>query len=230
LWQYALVFPSPMPTAPSPLALRSSKSERGDPKGNGRSLSSSPSLSPFASGCADFFDEAGRLFGLPPSVGRIYGLLYGSPKPLSFTDIVEQLEISKGSASQGLQFLNSLGAIRLASASGIPLPSADANPSHFHFPSHSDLPLHSQANASRRVAYEPELSLRRLVSGVLRERIAPMATEGDGRLDRLRKLAERDETADDFCLDRVKQLETWRRRLKTVLPMLSLLLGPKSRK
>jgi hypothetical protein len=157
-------------------------------------------------------------------------LLYGSPKPLSFTDIVEQLEISKGSASQGLQFLNSLGAIRLASASGIPLPSADANPSHFHFPSHSDLPLHSQANASRRVAYEPELSLRRLVSGVLRERIAPMATEGDGRLDRLRKLAERDETADDFCLDRVKQLETWRRRLKTVLPVLSMLLGPKSKK
>src|SRR5664279_4969913 len=135
-WATGLGLPSPMPTAPSPLALRSSKSERGDPKGNGRSLSPSPSLSPFASGCADFFDEAGRLFGLPPSVGRIYGLLYGSPKPLSFTDIVEQLEISKGSASQGLQFLNSLGAIRLASASGLPLPSADANPSHFHFHSH----------------------------------------------------------------------------------------------
>jgi hypothetical protein len=68
------------------------------------------------------------------------------------------------------------------------------------------------------------------VSGVLRERITPIATEGDGRLDRLRKLAEQDETADDFCLGRVKQLATWRRRLKTVLPMLSLLLGPKGRK
>jgi hypothetical protein len=154
--------------------------------------------------------------------------LYGSPKPLSFTDIVEQLEISKGSASQGLQFLNSLGAIRLAPASGVPFPASDVSPSHFH--SHSKLSLHSQANGSRRVAYEPELSLRRLVSGVLRERITPIATEGDGRLDRLRKLAEQDETADDFCLGRVKQLATWRRRLKTVLPMLSLLLGPKGRK
>jgi hypothetical protein len=30
--------------------------------------------------------------------------------------------------------------------------------------------------------------------------------------------------------DRVRQLETWRRRLKTVLPVLSMLLGPKSKK
>src|SRR5208283_5100241 len=67
----------------------------------------------FTRGCVDFFDEVGRLFGLPPSVGRIYGLLYGSPTPLSFTDIVELLEISKGSASQGLQFLHSLGAVHV---------------------------------------------------------------------------------------------------------------------
>jgi hypothetical protein len=80
------------------------------------------------------------------------------------------------------------------------------------------------------VAYEPELSLRRLVSGILSERIAPMAAAGDNRLTRLRKLAELDDTADDFCLDRVRQLDAWRRRLKTVLPMLSLLLGPKSGK
>ena len=193
--------PVAMPTAPSPLALRSSKSERGNPKGNGRSLSPSPSLSPFALGCADYFDEAGRLFGLPPSVGRIYGLLYGSPQPLSFTDIVEQLEISKGSASQGLQFLRSLGAVSVVENGG-----------------------------ERRELFEPELSLRRLVSGVLRERIAPITTTGDDRLARLRKLAEQNDTADDFCLDRVKQLETWRRRLKTVVPVLSMLLGPKSQK
>jgi hypothetical protein len=48
-------------------------------------------------------------------------------------------------------------------------------------------------------------------------------------LARLRTLAERDETAEDFCLNRVKQLNTWR-RLKTVLPMLGVLLGPKSKK
>ena len=155
----------------------------------------------FALACADFFDETGRLFGLPSSIGRIYGLLYGSPKPLSFTDIFEQLKISKGSASQGLQFLQSLGAVSAVEDHG-----------------------------ERRELFEPELSLRRLVSGVLRERIAPITTAGDDRLDRLRQLAEQDETADDFCLDRVKQLKAWRRRLRTVLPVLSMLLGPKSKK
>jgi len=187
----------------------------------------------FALGCADFFDEAGRLFGLPPSVGRIYGLLYGSPKPLSFTDIVEQLEISKGSASQGLQFLRSLGAVRLSPDSRLPSPGSGSLPQSSYgssSDSHSNLPLHSHASASRRVAYEPELSLRRLVSGMLRERIAPMAAAGNDRLARLRELAEQDRTADDFCLDKVRQLETWRRRLKTVMPALSMLLGPKGRK
>ena len=63
-----------------------------------------------------FFAEIVQLFGIPKSVGQIYGLLYASPKPLGFTAIVERLEISKGSASQGLQLLRSLGAINEAEA------------------------------------------------------------------------------------------------------------------
>jgi hypothetical protein len=88
----------------------------------------------------------------------------------------------------------------------------------------------SPVEPSRRDYYEPELGLRRLVSGILQERVTPLATAGVGRLARLRELAERDGQVGDFYLDRVKQLETWRRRLKTVLPVLSALLGPKSRK
>jgi hypothetical protein len=82
--------------------------------------------------------------------------------------------------------------------------------------------------APRRIAYEPELSLRRLVGGVMQERISPLAVAGTERLGRLRELAESDGEARDFLLDRVRQLETWRRRLKTVLPVLNALLGPKS--
>jgi len=67
------------------------------------------------------------------------------------------MEISKGSASQGLQFLN-YSADQAGSSLRLSPPSADASPSDFHSHSHSNLPLHSQANASRRVAYEPELS------------------------------------------------------------------------
>jgi DNA-binding transcriptional regulator GbsR (MarR family) len=155
----------------------------------------------FSRECVKFFGEIVQIFGVPPSVGQIFGLLYASPEPLSFSDLVERLEISKGSASQGLQLLRNLGAV------------------------------HAVENSEgRREYFEPELSLRQLVSGVLRERIAPMAAAGGDRLERLRKLAEQDGQADDFCLDRVEQLETWRRRLRTVLPVLTTLLGPKRRK
>jgi len=145
-------------------------------------------------------------FRHPKSVGQIYGALYASPDPLAFSDIVERLDISKGSASQGLQLLRSLGAINEAEPTG------------------------KATESQRSIRYEPELSLRQLVSGVLRERVMPMATTGTDRLKRLRQLAEQTPQEADFYLDRVKQLETWRRRLNTVLPVLSTLLGPKKKK
>ena len=156
-----------------------------------------------------------QVFGVPKSVGQIYGLLYASPEPLSFSDIVERLDISKGSASQGLQLLRSLGAVNVA------VRSDEREHSHLH--------SHSGGEASRRIAYEPELSLRRLVSGVMQERISPLAVAGTDRLRRLRELAQLGGGTSDFNLDRVRQLEAWRRRLKTVLPVLSMLLGPKGR-
>jgi hypothetical protein len=64
----------------------------------------------------------------------------------------------------------------------------------------------------------------------LQDRIAPMAATGADHLNRLRELAEQDGDGDKFYLDRAKQLNTWGRRLKTVLPMLVALLGQKSRK
>lgn len=159
-----------------------------------------------------FFEEVVQIFGVPKSVGQIYGVLYASPIPLGFPDIVARLKISKGSASQGLQLLRSLGAINAVEV-------IDGRSQL------SNATSRSTPRASRGVSYEPELSLRRLVSGVLRERIAPMAATGADRLTRLRELAQQE--GDVFCLDRAKQLNTWRRRLKTVLPVLNALLGPK---
>jgi hypothetical protein len=202
----------------------------------------------FARECVELFAEVVQVFGVPPSVGQIYGLLYATPEPLSFSDIVERLGISKGSASQGLQFLRSLGAINIADAKRQALsgkreaPSGKSEVRSAKRQAHPlplplcpllsapDAPVVSPVEPSRRDYYEPELGLRRLVSGILQERVTPLATAGVGRLARLRELAERDGQVGDFYLDRVKQLETWRRRLKTVLPVLSALLGPKSRK
>ena len=45
---------------------------------------------------------------------------------------------------------------------------------------------------------------------------------------RLRELADQENGTGKHYLDRVKQLESWRRRLKTVLPVLGALLGPKN--
>lgn len=160
-----------------------------------------------------------QLFGVPKSVGQIYGLLYASPEPLGFPAIVERLEISKGSASQGLQLLRSLGAIIEAT----PTDSSSST---------SNLNGHGASGAtrvSRSVTYEPELSLRQLVTGVLRERIAPVASTGVDRLKRLRDIAEQSPANSKFYLGRAKQLETWRKRFTTVMPLLTALLGPKKK-
>ena len=169
----------------------------------------------FESECVSFFADAVQLFGVPKSVGQIYGLLYATPAPLTLSDIVERLEISKGSASQGLQLLRSLGAIHEAAD----LPSSISN-------SESQMP----ARQPRGTAYVPELGLRKLIGGVLREQVAPLASSSEVRLARLQALAIEADGADgEFFSDRVDRLNTWRKRLKTVLPALNLLLGSKSR-
>ncbi len=175
-----------------------------------------PGLSPvrsqaFESECVGFFADAVQLFGVPKSVGQIYGLLYATPAPLTLADIVERLEISKGSASQGLQLLRSLGAIHEASAN----PSVDiSNPEN--------------ARASRGIAYVPELGLRKLIGGVLREQVAPLAASSEAQLTRLHMAVDTSPAElKGFYSKRVDKLSTWRRRLKTVMPVLSSLLGAK---
>lgn len=60
----------------------------------------------------EVFSELADLFGNPRSHGQIYGILFASPEPLTMDDIAARLGISKGSASQGLRALESLGAIQ----------------------------------------------------------------------------------------------------------------------
>ena len=187
----------------------------------------------FRSECVAFFAEAVQIFGLvPKSVGQIYGLLFASPEPLSFSDIVERLDISKGSASQGLQLLRALGAINLAgslkSTSGI---SDEAKRGRSQIkrnlePLAPNFNPHSQPEVARRDYYEPELGLRRLLGGIIRGRIEPLVGQGRLRMLRLRELAEAaaDGAYKEFQLERVEQLETWRRQATLVMPVLKTLL------
>jgi len=65
----------------------------------------------FENTLVEVFSELADLFGNPRSHGQIYGILFASPEPLTMDDIAARLGISKGSASQGLRALETLGAI-----------------------------------------------------------------------------------------------------------------------
>jgi hypothetical protein len=158
-----------------------------------------------------FFGDMARVFDVPKSVGQIYGLLYASCEPLSFSDIVDRLEISKGSASQGLQWLRSLGAIKAAGT-------RRQAPGGRHGA--------GCANPGRCVAYEPEIGLRKLIGGVLRERLEPLIGQGKKRMKRLRELATLapDDREKEFQLKRVEQMEAWQRQATLIIPVLKNLL------
>lgn len=175
-----------------------------------RALPSDPQADPppevpadveFQRECVAFFSDLVDVLGVPRSVGQIYGLLFASPVPLRFTDIAERLAISRGSASQGLHALRLLGAVRTT----------------------------SQDNGSgHRELFEPELGLRKLFGGVLREKVNPIVAQGGGKVTRLRDTASRttDPKLRKFQKARVDQLDTWRRQVRLILPLLTTILEP----
>lgn len=146
----------------------------------------------------DYFVDGVRVLGLPRSLGEIYGLLFITPTPLSLDDLVRILGISKGSASQGLRTLKTLGAVREAAGNG-----------------------------DRRTYYEPAVDLKRLVGGFIREQIRPHIESGKSKLHLLQETALKDAPIEDraFYTERFDRLESWMKRGGQVLPMLQKLLG-----
>lgn len=137
-----------------------------------------------------------HVLGVPRSIGGIYGLLFASPEPLCFAQIVDRLGASKGSVSQGLAFLRQSGAV-----------------------------LSVERPGDRREFFEPELGLRRLAMGLIQEKIQPLATEAKGALARLKQHAgSAAEAPKEFQLERIRQLETWHRQLGRVLPVVQTIL------
>ncbi len=144
------------------------------------------------------FVDGVRVLGLPRSIGEIYGLLFISQTGLSLDDLVRRLQISKGSASQGLRMLKSLGAVREA-----------------------------DGGAERRTYYEPAIELKRLAGGFIREQVRPHLESGKTKLGHLAEKARDIDDPDrrKFLSERVERLETWVRSGGRVLPVLQKLLG-----
>lgn len=145
----------------------------------------------------EHFAEISRALGQPRSLAEIYGLLFISSRPLAMDELRIRLQISKGSASQGLKFLRDIGAVR-------PVAVED----------------------DRRVHYEAVAELRRLAGRFLRDQLAPRLAGSQRRLERLTdSVSELDGEQRDHAASRVTMLRSWHQNTRRVLPLVIKLLG-----
>ena len=155
-----------------------------------------PQLNGFQRESIALFINAASALSLPKSIGEIYGLLFSTAQPLALDDIVERLRISKGSASEGLRWLKSLGAVNSVYVPGV-----------------------------RREHFTAETSLRKLASGYLRDRIDPHLDNGQERLRALEGSIDGDNPDKHFQQSRLGQVRGWYQFISKVLPVVKTLAG-----
>jgi HTH-type transcriptional regulator, glycine betaine synthesis regulator len=153
----------------------------------------------------DMIEAGGRLcqlLGVPRSTGQIYGLLYLSARALSLDDIVEQLGISKASASTGTRQLIAWRAIRQVWVPG-----------------------------ERRDHFEIEPDLGYLIRSTYRELIKPRLASSHKRMERISASLEEElnqgtVTRADYkvCSDRLKQFIRIQKKLRALAPLAEKLL------
>jgi HTH-type transcriptional regulator, glycine betaine synthesis regulator len=143
------------------------------------------------------FVQFSRALGQPRSVAEIYGLLFISHKPLAMDDLIGRLNLSKGSASQGLKYLQDLGAVRTVYVGG-----------------------------ERRTHFEAVAELRNLAGRFLRKQILTHFEDSGTRLDRIMAAAQKlSDERRKHAMARAKMLRSWEKNGKRVLPFLLKILG-----
>ena len=151
-------------------------------------------------GMIGIFVALADILGVPKSVGEIYGLLFASVRPLAFQDIIERLEMSKGSASQGLRLLRGVGAIKLTYIAG-----------------------------DRRDHFVPETELRALLTGFLRERVRPHLEGGALRIEALQSsvgmYARTNAEEARILRGRLDKLKSWHRKSRSIVPFVTKFFG-----
>jgi len=157
---------------------------------------SPPPLSAFQLESVALFIHVFGALSLPRSIGEIYGLLFSTPEPLSLDDVQSRLRLSRGSASEGLRWLRSLGAVNQVYLPGI-----------------------------RKEHFTAETSLRKLASGYLRDRIDPHLENGPNRLRALESSIDSASPAAHFQKSRLGQIAGWYKFFGKVLPLVKALAG-----
>jgi DNA-binding transcriptional regulator GbsR (MarR family) len=144
-----------------------------------------------------FFVQFAGVLGQPRSVAEIYGLLFVSEKPLNMDTLTERLEMSKGSASQGLKYLQDLGAVRTVYVA-----------------------------ADRRTHYEAVAELRKLGGRFLRHQIQTHFEDSGTRLDRIAAQTQKlSDERRKHVVERIKLLRRWERTGRRIMPLVLKVLG-----
>ena len=159
-------------------------------------------LDEWESAVIDLFLNAAISFGLPKSYGQIYGLLFCREQALSMDEVMDLLQISKGSASQGLRALRQLGAVASTFALG-----------------------------DRKERFVAEIRLRKLVSGFLREQADPHLEKGVARLKQIEELIGGLGSKDSQIRGARRHdiLSGWHRQMSRLLPWVKMIVGKSDR-
>jgi len=155
-----------------------------------------PALSPFQTEAVALCVRVASVISLPRSFGEIYGLLLSTKAPLSLDEIMARLQMSRGSAFEGLRSLRDLGAVKLVYIPGV-----------------------------RKDHFAAETSLRKLATSFLRDRVQPHLDNGLHHLDAIKDSIETDSPDREFELGRLTQIQSWHKFLKKVLPLVKALAG-----
>jgi len=151
---------------------------------------------PWESEMVLLFTGVSNLIGIRKSVGAIYGFLFCQESPMHLEAIMQRLGMSKGTVSQGLTFLRKAGAVRLAYVQG-----------------------------DRREHFSPEVSLKKLVAGFLRDQVHPHLESGDDRLAMLDSVvATGGDQVPKLIHERITRLRSWQRQSRMLLPMIQKFL------
>ncbi len=145
----------------------------------------------FEEAVVEFFVDAADLLGVPKSVAVLYGIVFASPRPLSFADIEARGTFSQGSISPGLRGLREMGAIQEGSAP-----------------------------ADRSELFTPDLEMRRLIQRFLEQRLQKQLDAGKSRLgDLQRALPDLEKSHAETLRTRLKQLQSWHEKARALLPI-----------
>jgi len=136
----------------------------------------------------DICVRASQAIGIPRSVGEIFGLIFSSPRPVSFEDVVRLLGISSGSASHGLRKMCRLGIIHTC-----------------------------YVPRDRRDHYTFESAFRNLALALLEENLLVHVCWAEERIERLRERVLGDSRVEPALADRVETLSNWNSQARTAM-------------